>query len=81
MLTATSTFTPVPKHIQDGNEDILAAGVVSGAPMELQARTVRCVTIYKKNPFESIWGTIADTNLIQHLSGGQARYSIRKLAR
>ncbi|PHH83559.1 hypothetical protein CDD82_7120 [Ophiocordyceps australis] len=35
------TFTPVPKRIQDGTEDILSAAVVSGAPMELQARTVR----------------------------------------
>ncbi|PHH63730.1 hypothetical protein CDD81_5495 [Ophiocordyceps australis] len=38
---ATSTFTPVPKRIQEGTEDILPAAVVSGAPMELQARTVR----------------------------------------
>ncbi|KAL8382608.1 hypothetical protein RB595_006404 [Gaeumannomyces hyphopodioides] len=43
---ATSTFTPVPKRIQDGSEptDVLPAAVISGAPMELQARTVR---IYK----------------------------------
>ncbi|KAL2137219.1 hypothetical protein VTI74DRAFT_6430 [Chaetomium olivicolor] len=42
---ATSTFTPVPKHVQDGSEEgLLPAGLVSGAPMELQARTVR---IYK----------------------------------
>ncbi|KAL2761110.1 hypothetical protein ACRALDRAFT_2024965 [Sodiomyces alcalophilus JCM 7366] len=40
---ATSTFTPVPKRVQDGREDTpyLQAAVVSGAPMELQARTVR----------------------------------------
>ncbi|CAM1511055.1 Fc.00g085680.m01.CDS01 [Cosmosporella sp. VM-42] len=38
---ATSTFTPVPKKIQDGSEEILPASVISGAPMELQARTVR----------------------------------------
>ncbi|KAH7322951.1 ETC complex I subunit conserved region-domain-containing protein [Stachybotrys elegans] len=43
---ATSTFTPVPKRIQDGSEDIdLPAATISGAPMELQARTVR---IYKE---------------------------------
>ncbi|KAJ6443135.1 NADH-ubiquinone oxidoreductase subunit [Purpureocillium lavendulum] len=42
---ATSTFSPVPKAIQDGSEDILPAAVISGAPMELQARTVR---IYKE---------------------------------
>lgn len=38
-----STFTPVPKKIQDGSEDVpyLQAAVLSGAPLELQARTVR----------------------------------------
>ncbi|KAK3906014.1 ETC complex I subunit conserved region-domain-containing protein [Staphylotrichum tortipilum] len=42
---ATSTFTPVPKHVQDGSEEgILPAGLLSGAPLEMQARTVR---IYK----------------------------------
>lgn len=45
--TATSTFTPVPKRVLDGSEetDILPAAITSGAPMELQARTVR---IYKQ---------------------------------
>merc|ERR1712000_434522 len=43
---ATSTYTPVPKKVQDGSEEgILPAATVSGAPMELQARTVR---IYKE---------------------------------
>ncbi|KAH8172575.1 ETC complex I subunit conserved region domain-containing protein [Sarocladium implicatum] len=42
---ATSTFTPVPKRVQEGTEDILPAAIISGAPMELQARTVR---IYKE---------------------------------
>ncbi|KAL2148593.1 hypothetical protein VTH82DRAFT_2147 [Thermothelomyces myriococcoides] len=41
---ATNTFTPVPKHVQDGSEDVTPAGLLSGAPIELQARTVR---IYK----------------------------------
>lgn len=36
------TFTPVPKSVQNGSEEgILPAAVISGAPMELQARTVR----------------------------------------
>ncbi|OAQ62230.1 NADH-ubiquinone oxidoreductase [Pochonia chlamydosporia 170] len=43
---ATSTFTPVPSRVQDGSENILPAAVLSGAPMELQARTVR---IYKES--------------------------------
>lgn len=39
-----SNFTPVPKHVQDGSEEgILPAAVISGAPMELQARTVRYI--------------------------------------
>ncbi|KAK2070569.1 hypothetical protein P8C59_005054 [Phyllachora maydis] len=46
MDKATSTFTPIPKRVLDGSEptDALPAAVLSGAPMELQARTVR---IYK----------------------------------
>lgn len=43
---ATSTFTPVPKRVQNGSEDVpyIQAGVLSDAPMELQARTVRYAT-------------------------------------
>ncbi|CRG90596.1 NADH dehydrogenase (ubiquinone) Fe-S protein 4 [Talaromyces islandicus] len=42
----TSTFSPVPKRVMDGSEpgDVVAAAVLSGAPTDLQARTVR---IYK----------------------------------
>ena len=38
-----STFSPVPKVVMDGSEEgeVLAAAVLSGAPIELQARTVR----------------------------------------
>ncbi|KAL2885653.1 NADH-ubiquinone oxidoreductase 21 kDa subunit [Ceratocystis lukuohia] len=39
---ATSTFTPVPKRIQVGNENIpVSAAISSGAPIELQGRQVR----------------------------------------
>ncbi|MCJ1257789.1 NADH:ubiquinone oxidoreductase 21kD subunit [Lignoscripta atroalba] len=40
---ATSQFSPVPKRVMDGSEpgDSVAAAVISGAPVELQARTVR----------------------------------------
>ena len=35
----------MPKRVQDGSEeDVLTAAVISGAPMELQARTVRSVS-------------------------------------
>ncbi|KAI9798040.1 MAG: NADH:ubiquinone oxidoreductase 21kD subunit [Candelina submexicana] len=39
----TSTFSPVPKRVLDGSEsgETLSAAVMSGAPVELQARTVR----------------------------------------
>lgn len=44
---ATSTYTPVAKRVQDGSEDVpyIQAATLSGAPKELQARTVR---IYKE---------------------------------
>ena len=36
-------FSPVPKHVMDGSEpgDITPAAVLSGAPVELQARVAR----------------------------------------
>lgn len=39
----TSTFSPVPKRVMNGSEpgDILPAAVLSGAPVDLQARVVR----------------------------------------
>ncbi|KAL1991179.1 hypothetical protein VTN49DRAFT_5683 [Thermomyces lanuginosus] len=42
----TSTFSPVPKRVMDGSEPgpVVPAAVLSGAPTDLQARTVR---IYK----------------------------------
>jgi len=38
-----STFSPVPKRVMDGSEPgkSIAAAVLSGAPIDLQARTVR----------------------------------------
>lgn len=44
LTRSCSTFTPVPTRVQDGSEDILPAAVLSGAPLELQARTVRYAT-------------------------------------
>jgi NADH dehydrogenase (ubiquinone) Fe-S protein 4 len=56
---ATSTYTPVPKHIVDGSEDtdILPAAVLSGAPMELQARTVRIYQPTKPATQSGNWGS------------------------
>jgi hypothetical protein len=41
--TACSNFSPVPKRVMDGSEpgESVAAAVLSGAPVDLQARTVR----------------------------------------
>ena len=46
LLTNDREFTPVPKRVLNGSEDndALPAAVLSGAPMELEARTVRCVS-------------------------------------
>ncbi|KAI9667979.1 MAG: hypothetical protein M1821_000799 [Bathelium mastoideum] len=39
----TSTFSPIPMRVMDGSEpgDVVPAAVLSGAPTDLQARTVR----------------------------------------
>ncbi|MCJ1277568.1 NADH:ubiquinone oxidoreductase 21kD subunit [Puttea exsequens] len=39
----TSQFSPIPKRVMDGSEpmDITPAALLSGAPVDLQARTVR----------------------------------------
>ncbi|KAH7035649.1 ETC complex I subunit conserved region-domain-containing protein [Microdochium trichocladiopsis] len=55
---ATSTFTPVPKRVMDGSEDVdsLPAAVLSGAPIELQARTVRIYKQAKPATQSGSWG-------------------------
>lgn len=42
----TSTYSPVPRRVMDGSEPggITPAAVLSGAPIDLQARTVRYVS-------------------------------------
>lgn len=37
------TFSPIPKRVMDGSEpgDVVPAAVLSGAPVELQARVAR----------------------------------------
>lgn len=44
-LTVLSPFSPIPKRVMDGSEpgESVAAAVLSGAPIELQARTVRYI--------------------------------------
>ncbi|MCJ1427580.1 NADH:ubiquinone oxidoreductase 21kD subunit [Sticta canariensis] len=39
----TSTFSPIPRRVMDGSEPgkVVAAAVLSGAPVDLQARTAR----------------------------------------
>lgn len=42
-LTSFRNFSPIPKRVMDGSEpgESVAAAVLSGAPVDLQARTVR----------------------------------------
>ena len=42
-LIFCSNFSPVPKRVMDGSEqgEVVAAAVLSGAPVDLQARQVR----------------------------------------
>ncbi|KAI1635619.1 putative NADH-ubiquinone oxidoreductase 18 kDa subunit [Biscogniauxia mediterranea] len=56
---ATSTFTPVPKRVMDGSEEgeIVPAAVLSGAPIELQARTVRIYKPAKPATQSGNWGS------------------------
>ncbi|KAI1765361.1 ETC complex I subunit conserved region-domain-containing protein [Hypoxylon sp. FL1150] len=56
---ATSTFTPVPKRVMDGSEEhgVLPAAVLSGAPIELQARTVRIYQPSKPATQSGNWGS------------------------
>jgi len=44
-LLSNRTFSPIPKRVMDGSEpgETVPAAVLSGAPMDLQARTVRYV--------------------------------------
>ncbi|KAI2636024.1 putative NADH-ubiquinone oxidoreductase 18 kDa subunit [Xylaria nigripes] len=55
---ATSTYTPVPKRVMDGSENsqIVPGAVVSGAPIELQARTVRIYQPSKPATQSGTWG-------------------------
>jgi len=44
----TSTFSPIPRRVMNGSEpgESVAAAVLSGAPVDLQARTVRYIPIF-----------------------------------
>ncbi|RFU26860.1 hypothetical protein B7463_g9478, partial [Scytalidium lignicola] len=54
---ATSTFTPVPRRVMNGSEegDVVPAAVLSGAPIELQARTVRIYRAAKPATQSGTW--------------------------
>ena len=69
------TFSPVPKRVMNGSEDtdVLPAAVLSGAPIELEARTVRYVLALP---------TRSDLTLctLQNLQRSQNRNPIWRLA-
>lgn len=73
-----SAFSPIPKRVMDGSEPGLdtPAAVLSGAPTDLQARTVR----YKRSILEARSSGKRLTN-DQHLSPHKDRHPIRRLAR
>ncbi|RMD41324.1 hypothetical protein DV735_g3797, partial [Chaetothyriales sp. CBS 134920] len=54
----TSRFSPVPIRVMDGSEpgDITPAAVLSGAPVDLQARTVRIYKPTKPATQSGTWG-------------------------
>ncbi|RMZ90693.1 hypothetical protein DV736_g2062, partial [Chaetothyriales sp. CBS 134916] len=54
----TSQFSPVPIRVMDGSEpgDITPAAVLSGAPIDLQARTVRIYKPTKPATQSGTWG-------------------------
>lgn len=72
-----SNFSPVPIRVMDGSEPGLdtPAAVLSGAPVELQARTVR----YIRPPVICTEAT-ANCSHSQHLQARQTRHAIRRLA-
>ncbi|KAK2746051.1 NADH:ubiquinone oxidoreductase 21kD subunit [Myotisia sp. PD_48] len=55
---ATSTYSPVPRRVMDGSEptEVVAAAVLSGAPTDLQARTVRIYRPSKPATQSGTWG-------------------------
>lgn len=74
-LTIDSNFSPIPKRVMDGSEpgESVAAAVLSGAPVELQARTVRCISL------SELTNTPANERL-QNLPPSENRNTIRYMA-
>ncbi|EXJ84223.1 NADH dehydrogenase (ubiquinone) Fe-S protein 4 [Capronia epimyces CBS 606.96] len=58
---ATSLYSPVPKRVMNGSEpgEITPAAVLSGAPVDLQARTVRIYKQAKPATQSGTWGSHA----------------------
>ncbi|KAJ2995166.1 hypothetical protein NUW58_g1350 [Xylaria curta] len=59
ITASTSTELHLPKRVMDGSEDadIVPAAVLSGAPIELQARTVRIYQPSKPATQSGTWGS------------------------
>ncbi|KIV87680.1 hypothetical protein PV11_03211 [Exophiala sideris] len=57
----TSTYSPVPKRVMNGSEptETTPAAVLSGAPIDLQARTVRISKPVKPATQSGTWGSHA----------------------
>jgi len=72
--TFGSSFSPIPKRVMDGSEPGLdtPAAVLSGAPVDLQARTVRYRAIHSIGMSASI----RPLTEIQHLPPYKDRHPI-----
>ncbi|OAP62637.1 hypothetical protein AYL99_01864 [Fonsecaea erecta] len=57
----TSTYSPVPRRVMNGSEPghVTPAAVLSGAPVDLQARTVRIYKPVKPATQSGTWGSHA----------------------
>src|ERR1700761_9606199 len=79
----TSNFSPVPSRVMDGSEpgETTPAAVLSGAPIELQARTVRQITRVRPNSIlnSTRYLPISLLTLIQNLPTSQTGNPIRQL--
>ena len=76
LTRALSTFSPIPKRVMNGSEpgEVLPAAVLSGAPIELEARQVRYFPSSKYVP------KYLSTDTSQHLPPSKDSNTIRHLA-
>ena len=72
-------FSTIPKRVMDGSEpgEVVAAAVLSGAPVELQARTVRYAPTQQERERDRVKQSLIQ---VQDISTRQDSYTIGGLA-